>query len=122
MSRRFDSVLRYQLKNMNYYRFKGDIHTISNILVASGFNRIVHGGRGDYVEFDDDQIYKTFTIPEVERYRIDSNLVYYIEYRTIDNVKIYFQKKLVDYADYKIGKYYISPKYLIEFDKITMHL
>jgi hypothetical protein len=34
-----------------------------------------------------------------------------VEWRTKDqsNVKVYEQSKTVDYADYKVGLYYISP-------------
>lgn len=38
--------------------------------------------------------------------------MFFIEYRACpdsDYIKVYFQKRVVDYADYKIGKYYISP-------------
>jgi hypothetical protein len=106
---------------MNYYRFKGNIKTCGGITISSGFNRIVHGGRGDYVEFDEDQIFKSeLNIPEEEKYRLLSDLVYYIEYRTRDDVKVYLQKKLVDYADYKLNKFYISPRDLENFDKIRL--
>ena len=36
--------------------FKQDIYTKSGILFAKEFNRVVHGGRGDYVEFTKEQI------------------------------------------------------------------
>jgi len=106
---------------MNYYRYKGLILTLDMVPIATGFNRIVHGGRGDYVEFDEDQmIKKNLFIPQDQEYRITDELVYYVEYRTLDGTKVYFQKKLVDYADYKIGKYYISPRELANFDKIKI--
>lgn len=36
--------------------------------------------------------------------------VYYYEYRTRDEcfIKLYFQRRKVDYADYKIGFYYVD--------------
>lgn len=86
--------------------------TFDNFFVATGYERIVIGGRGPYVEFNSTQInLDSFIISDEEYWRINSDLAYYVEYRTssISNVKVYFQKKLVDYADYKIGLYYISP-------------
>lgn len=32
-----------------------------------------------------------------------------------NNVKVYLQRKTVKYADYKIGKYYVSPKFFKDF-------
>jgi len=85
--------------------------TTGNIHVANGFNRIVHGGRGAYVEFNDDQILKdVLYVPKKERWRLEpGSQAYYDEYRTSDGVKVYHQKKTVTYADYKVGMWYISP-------------
>ena len=89
-----------------------EFFTKSGIKIAQGYNRIVIGGRGPYIEFEQSQIdFSKFKIPEKEFYRITNNNVFYLEYRTEDNdyVKLYLQKKLVDYADYKIDFCYISP-------------
>lgn len=81
--------------------------------VATGYKRIVLGKRGPYIEFDTEQINRNdIFIPDGELWRMDDAMnAYYFEYRSKDacNVKIYFQKKLVDYADYKLGYIYISP-------------
>lgn len=91
----------------------GDCHfkTVSGVLIAKCYDRIVIGGRGPYIEFSDGMLINdTIFIPQEEEWRIDNPNCYYIECRTkIDNVKIYHQKKTVDYADYKVGKWYISP-------------
>jgi hypothetical protein len=94
----------------------GDISTVfkteSGLAIARGYTRIVIGRRGPYVEFSDTQIdHFHFHIPENQMWRLSNKNVFYIEYRTKDtsNVKIYYQTKIVDYADYKIGMYYISP-------------
>lgn len=84
----------------------------SNILVAKGYRRVVIGKRGPYVEFDKDQIkWDKFHVPHDQEYRKDSGVVYYEEWRSSDqsNVMLYVQKRTVAYADYKIGKIYISP-------------
>ena len=88
--------------------------TKSGFLVANGYNRIVLGGRGPYVEFKPDNIIRnSLFIPMEKEYKLlpkYTSLVYYIEHRTaIDNVKVYYQMKEVDYADYKVGMYYMSP-------------
>lgn len=90
-------------------------YTKSALLIAEGYDRLVIGKRGPYVEFNNINT-ENIHIPKEQKYRLDNLLVYYDEYRTNDecNVKIYFQKKCVKYADYKIGKWYISP-YDLEF-------
>ena len=91
-------------------------YTKTGLLIATGYDRLVIGKRGPYVEFSD-VVLDNIHIPNEQKYRLDSLVVYYDEYRTNDecNVKVYFQKKTVKYADYKIGKWYISP-YDLVFD------
>ena len=87
-------------------------YTKSNTPIARGYIRVVIGGRGPYIEFAPKQIItQSFHIPENQRYRLDDKRVYYIEARSKDesNVKLYFQRKTVEYADYKINMVYISP-------------
>jgi len=87
------------------------VYTKSSLLIADDYVRIVVGGRGSYVEFSTEQIIKdNIVIPADQAFRLLDSNVYYDEYRTkdISNVKIYFQKRLVSYADYKVGMWYIS--------------
>jgi hypothetical protein len=82
--------------------------------IATSYTRVVHGGRGDYVEIDSTQILtENLHIPPDQAWRNSDpywkDLVYYDWYATDDDVKVYFQKKLVSYADYKIGMYYVAP-------------
>ena len=89
-----------------------ELNSSSGLLLARGYDRIVIGGRGPYVEFNKNQLVdEAFVIPKELEYRIDSGICYYIEYRSVDSsyVKLYFQKRLVSYADYKLDKFYISP-------------
>ena len=90
------------------------IKTNKGIPVASDFVRIVHRKREKYVEFTEDQmISENISVPQNARWRLYKkwkDTVYYVEYRTTDNVMIYHQKKIVDYADYKINCYYIALK------------
>lgn len=89
-----------------------ELFTKDKTPVSNGYNRIVIGNRGPYVEFTEDQlILKSFHIPKDQLYRLSDKRVYYTELRSIDesNVKLYFQLQTVAYADYKIGFFYISP-------------
>lgn len=88
--------------------------TRSGTLVATQFRRIVHGGRGDYVEFhESDLILTAFYIPEQAKWRLDpfwAERAYYAEYRSQDPsyTKMYYQYKPVTDADYKPGLFYIA--------------
>src|ERR1035441_5408429 len=85
------------------------LFTRSGTLVADGYLRVVIGGRGPYIEFQ--TVWQShMRVPAEELYRFNDPHVYYGEYRSHDksDVKIYWQKKTVDYADYRVGRYYIS--------------
>lgn len=89
-----------------------DPNYTTKLKVSTGYNRIVIGGRGPYVEFTEDQIdFKSFHIPKDQLYRLTDKRVYYVELRSTDfsNTKLYYQLQTVAYADYKIGMLYISP-------------
>lgn len=98
-------------------------HTNSNTCVSMGYDRVVFGKRGPYVEFNDTQIVDTaFFIQKNTIYRFSDNRIYYIEFRSNDKslVKMYYQLSTVAYADYKIGKFYISPLDLMVDGKIII--
>ena len=86
-------------------------------LFASGFNRVVHGGRGDYVEFEENQI----LLPLLCKYGNDisdseQDIYYWWLYpEGHPDIKVYLQRRCVKYANYKIGKYYVSPDLLKNF-------
>lgn len=85
--------------------------TKSGTLIAVGYQRVVIGDRGPYVEFAPSHIMKEgWSIPKDQQWRIHGRC-YYVEGRTTDesNVKMYYQKATVGYADYKVGMWYISP-------------
>lgn len=92
------------------------LHTINGTKFAYGYDRIVIGDYGAFVEIDpSDIISKDLLIVKPgQEYRINdpkySNNVKYHWY-TIDDssdIKIYYQLKRVSYADYEPGKYYVS--------------
>lgn len=90
------------------------------LAVATGYRRIVIGMRGPYVEFLDEHIDKSsLFIPGDQMWRTDARFnsrCYYYEFRTRDScrIKVYLQKRPVGYADYRVGRWYISP-----FDLVT---
>lgn len=90
---------------------KINIYLKDGTLFANGYNRIVHGGRGDYVEFEKEHI----LLPLISKFGnniLKDNLdIYYwwLYPEGHPDTKVYLQKKTVKYADYKIGKFYVSP-------------
>lgn len=80
-------------------------------LICNGFNRIVIGDYGLYIEFTKEQAGEFITATGQE-YR-DTEKYKYCKYSWLqssieDNTMIYLQKNTVDYADYKPGMYYVS--------------
>jgi len=89
-----------------------EFYTSTRLLICRGYLRIVIGGRGPYIEFEESSILEdNIHMPRDQEWRVNNENSYYNEFRTVDksNVKIYFQKKRVSYASYKIGLCYISP-------------
>jgi len=88
------------------------LYTLNNEMISIGYERVVFGKRGPYVEFNKFQIQeKKLYIPTDQLYRLSDPKVFYIEFRTVDqsNTKVYYQLRNVAYADYKIGYFYVSP-------------
>lgn len=98
---------------------KQDIYLPDGTLFAKEFVRVVHGGRGDYVEFEPEQI----LLPLVSKFGNDitkDNLDIYYWWMIPEghpDIKVYLQKKTVKYADYKIGKLYVAPDLLMNFQR-----
>ena len=87
-------------------------YSLSGTPLFEGYVRVVIGERGPYIEFDKDNvIFDNFHITESCEYRKKDKRVYYVEFRSKDDsyVKLYYQKKTVNYADYLIGYYYANP-------------
>lgn len=93
-----------------------DLYSNEGTLITKGYYRIVIGDYGAFIEFSPIQIVReNIKIKEGQEYRIKDekfkNKVKYYWFTTKDNsnCKIYFQQRTVDYADYKVGMFYISP-------------
>lgn len=91
-----------------------ELYSKAGTLMARGYCRVVIGDRGPYVEFE-----RSHLIPDAVDWDFCAvpNHWYYREYRSVpDFIKIYHQRETVDYADYKIGLYYITPAVLCTKD------
>ena len=111
MGTNYEDRLTIPLEGNDHTRFE----TETGLHVATGYTQIVIGQRGPYIEFHrDNLVWDNLHMPEDKRYKAThpwKDRVYYFEWRTNDeaNVKVYEQKRKVDYADYKVGLLYVSP-------------
>ena len=112
------------------YEIKGKefaLYSRCGTLIARKYNRIVIGHYGAFIEINDSDIIKgNIKCQSGQEYRIYDpsykDRVKYHWYTTIDdsNCKLYFQQKGVEYADYKIGKWYISPYEVLTQEEIKL--
>ena len=89
------------------------LYTATGSLICTGFDRIVIGDYGAYIEFSSEQANKKiFVIAPGQEYRLlprYNNIKYvWLTIKDFAEVKIYYQKNTVKYADYQPKKYYIS--------------
>lgn len=100
------------------YKEGSPIYSLSGELICNKLTSRVYvcGDYGIFLEAEqEDMLLSNLKIQEGQEFRIDDkrysdNIKYH--WYTMKNgksVKIYYQQKEVDYADYKIGKYYFSP-------------
>jgi hypothetical protein len=105
-------------------------HTSNGTLFAQGYNRIVYGDHGPYVEFDQSHIQTTLrnkfpTTPKDAFYiwmvpTDGSQLKVYHQLRTVEHLKNppaggFRGGREEGYADYKVGYIYVNP---YDFGKI----
>lgn len=97
------------------------LYTINGTKLATGFERIVIGDYGAFIEYDLSQVPKhvRYICEKGEEYRKLPNWrkrVKYIWYTMDDysHIKIYWQMRTVSYADYKAKKFYVSPYQVIQ--------
>lgn len=89
---------------------------------ADSYCRVVHGGRGDYIELLPSQVvprlYERFTEKEFDFNGYSRYVDYYYYWlvpETDPYTKVYFQLKTVAYADYIPGMLYIAPDLVKDF-------
>lgn len=91
------------------------LYGASGLKIANGYSRIVIGDYGAYVEImPEDMAHENIVVKKGQEYR-DNDIRYsgkvkysWLTLRDDSDVKIYFQKKPVAYADYLPGRYYVS--------------
>ena len=87
-----------------------ELYTSHGTLITNKYERIVIGDYGAFIEFQNPNQEKLIIQPG-EEYRLKQDYKVKYEWLTINDgseIKIYHQINLVDYADYKIGMYYVS--------------
>jgi len=83
--------------------------------IAQGYNRLVVGDHGAYLEFTEDQMKsETLKTKPGQEWRNSNKFVKYLHLITPGGMKVYHQVGRVKYADYVPGRYYINPK-LVKF-------
>lgn len=92
------------------------LYSLNGTLLATGYQRIVIGDYGAFVEISCDQIqHSNIRCKPGEEYRLnDSRFSKNVKYHWLtvpdgSNCKVYYQQKTVSYADYIPGMYYVSP-------------
>ncbi len=94
---------------------------LKRVMVCSDYERIVIGDYGAYVEFKEEHLCVSLSVPNNQRWRLDKDYIEekqlslkYIWY-TYGDVKVYHQLDTVKYADYKPDRYYVS---VLDFDEV----
>lgn len=118
--RTFFKDVRIEFENFlpDWCEMSGDsvpLETFCGTVIANGYTRIVVGDYGAFVEIAPSQIcMDKLHVREGQAYRIEdpryAEHVKYLWYTANDrsDVKVYLQKRAVEYADYKPGMVYIS--------------
>ena len=100
-----------------FLKMDGDnitLYTTEGSLLCNGYNRIVVGDYGAFIEFDGPAYDANVVVQAGQEYRIDDpkykNNVKYHWYTIEDgsNIKLYYQKRTVSYASYRPKKWYVS--------------
>lgn len=92
---------------------KETLFTLNDSPICDGYDRIVIGDYGAFIEFSSIP-YLNFAIKQGQEYRVfderySKNCKYiWLTIEDGSDIKIYKQKKTVAYADYKPDKFYVS--------------
>lgn len=103
----------YELNIPSFLSTSQPLYSSAGTLICSSFNRVVIGDYGAFVEFSSTQANRdAFCIAPGQEYRLEErykNCKYiWLTIPDSSNVKIYYQKHTVAYADYIPGMYYVS--------------
>jgi hypothetical protein len=104
MSTDYKERLKIPVNGANF-----QLYTKSGELIANRYDRVVIGKRGPYIEVKNDYDLVLSNLKQVMD--ADSAEHYYFEeWRSLmDDVMVYHQLHGVDYADYRVGSWYVSP-------------
>lgn len=97
------------------------LYSKSGTLICDSYKRIVIGDYGAFVEFNEPN-YENYIIAPGQEYRVKDprykdNVKYiWLTLNDDSNIKIYYQKKPVVYADYKPGMLYVSVHEVITYE------
>lgn len=92
-----------------------ELYVRGPLKISDGYNRIVVGDYGAYIEFSPSQAaIENFEVAPGQEYRLHDQYRNTVKYfwlcpKGVPDIKIYFQQQTVDYADYKPMMFYISP-------------
>ena len=94
------------------------LYLIDGRLFSEGYERVVHGGRGDYIELTKEQI--VVPLQKLPDEILGTEDFYYYWLVPVEGyqTKVYWLIKTVSYADYKVGYYYISPNDIKNYDEV----
>lgn len=81
----------------------------SGLLLAKGYERVVIGDYGAYVEFSREQIQHDSICDKFIRKKAPRQKYWWMESNDEYRIKIYEQIRVVSYADYRPGMFYIAP-------------
>jgi len=85
-------------------------HNESGTVIAKGYNRMVIGDYGPFIEFTEDQI-KLENIEQKWPGKPKREIKYiWMQTKDKERTKVYWQLNTVPYADYKVGLYYADPR------------
>ena len=122
--KKLDKTLSGQVREV-YRRYVDTLHldrnkplyTHDGQKIANGFERIVVGDYGAYIEYDLSQVPQgiRYVLEKGQEYRVQPywrkrvKYIWYTMPNSNPHIKIYWQLRTVSYADYLPKKFYISP-------------
>lgn len=107
------SIYKAQLPRILQEEEHLSIFSPQGSLLATGYNRVVIGDYGAYIEFLPEQIVRDNIRPRWKT--VTDKPVKYIWWEPVDgsSVKLYEQQDTVGYADYRIGCWYVAPSEVV---------
>lgn len=94
--------------------FNCELYDLKGNKISNGYNRIVIGDYGAFIEIDvDHMLTNNLKVAPGQEYRFTERYknVKYHWYclKNDEDIKIYYQRHTVNYADYKVDMFYIAP-------------